>query len=275
MHGDSLKTHPNQLNNSYEQKKQLMKIALFSDVHANLPAFEAVLADMDAKKPDQIYCLGDLVSYALYPNEVIEIIRSRQIPTIMGNHDEFIGQSPDDNSYIIDPNQKDSTISKAYTNQVLTSNNRAYLRQLPRHLTLDFQIGEASVRFLMVHGSPRKINEYLLEDHVEKDFIDLFQSHQVGIMAFGHTHKPFHRVLNTQKGQYFHAINTGSVGKPKDGDPRACYVLITLTDESSLSAPDSIKVEFIRVPYEVEKMAQEIEQSPMPNAYADMLRKAY
>ena len=252
-----------------------MKIALFSDVHANLPAFEAVLGDMDSKKPDQIYCLGDLVSYALYPNEVIEIIRSRQIPTIMGNHDEFIGNSPADKNYVIDPNQKDSAISKAYTNKVLTTENRAYLRQLPRHLTLGFQFGVASLRFLMVHGSPRRINEYLFEDHDEKDFMDLFQNNQVGIMAFGHTHKPFHRVLKTQQGQYFHAINTGSVGKPKDGDPRACYVLMTFADNTSLTTPQGINVEFIRVPYEVEKMASAIEQSPMPNTYADMLRKAY
>jgi predicted phosphodiesterase len=73
-----------------------MKIALFSDIHANLPALEAVLADMDAQQPDAVYCLGDLVGYNIWPNEVADIIRKRGIPTIAGNYDEGIGKHSDD-----------------------------------------------------------------------------------------------------------------------------------------------------------------------------------
>jgi diadenosine tetraphosphatase ApaH/serine/threonine PP2A family protein phosphatase len=97
-------------------------------------------------------------------------------------------------------------------------------------------------------------------------------------MAFGHTHKPYHRVLAyLHEGQTFyrHAINIGSVGKPKDGDPRSCYVMLHVDADSHMQSPDGIQAEFIRVAYDVEKAARAIEKSPLPNAFADMLRKAY
>jgi diadenosine tetraphosphatase ApaH/serine/threonine PP2A family protein phosphatase len=97
-------------------------------------------------------------------------------------------------------------------------------------------------------------------------------------MCFGHTHKPYHRVLPTEPEEnthYRHAINIGSVGKPKDGDPRGCYVILTIDPESSISNKDAVKVEFIRFAYDVEKAAQAVEGSPLPDEYADMLRKGY
>jgi diadenosine tetraphosphatase ApaH/serine/threonine PP2A family protein phosphatase len=98
------------------------------------------------------------------------------------------------------------------------------------------------------------------------------------IMFFGHTHKPYHRCFEYEteaKKAYRHAINLGSVGKPKDGDPRACYVMAHIHDNSSKFDKGSIQIEFIRVEYDVEKAAKAVENSPLPNAYADMLRKAY
>jgi predicted phosphodiesterase len=97
------------------------------------------------------------------------------------------------------------------------------------------------------------------------------------IMCFGHTHKPYHRILNDNpdgQDHYRHAINIGSVGKPKDGDPRGCYVLLTINDNSSITQKDSIQAEFIRFPYDVEKAAQAVEKSPLPNTFAEALRKA-
>jgi diadenosine tetraphosphatase ApaH/serine/threonine PP2A family protein phosphatase len=97
-------------------------------------------------------------------------------------------------------------------------------------------------------------------------------------MFFGHTHKPYHRIFEYEiegKKAYRHAINLGSIGKPKDGDPRGCYVLITINDNSSKYDKDSIQVEFKRVAYDVERAAKAVEESVLPNAYADMLRKAY
>jgi diadenosine tetraphosphatase ApaH/serine/threonine PP2A family protein phosphatase len=94
------------------------------------------------------------------------------------------------------------------------------------------------------------------------------------ILAFGHTHKPFHKVLETEGGCR-HAINIGSVGKPKDGDPRACYAILEWNGELEINEPDSLRVSFQRVEYDVEKTASAIEDSELPDAFADMLRKAY
>ena len=96
-------------------------------------------------------------------------------------------------------------------------------------------------------------------------------------MCFGHTHKPYHRVIHTsdgEKNQFYHAVNIGSAGKPKDGDARGCYVLLTLQQDSSQAVRDSISVEFVRFNYDIEKAAVAIEKSPLPNKYAAMLRKA-
>jgi predicted phosphodiesterase len=98
------------------------------------------------------------------------------------------------------------------------------------------------------------------------------------IMCFGHTHKPYHRILPTEPGEnihYRHAINIGSVGKPKDNNPKGCYVILTINHDSSISNKDAVQVDFMRFDYDVEKAAKAVEDSPLPNEYADMLRKGY
>ena len=184
-----------------------MKIALFSDIHSNLPALEAFFDNLDQQSPDAVYCLGDLVGYNIWANEVINAIRKRNIPTI--------------------------------------------------------------------HGSPRKINEYLFEDREVKSTIRMLEQANADILCFGHTHQPYHRILNSgiDGENYFrHLINLGSVGKPKDGDPRGCYVLLEIDEKSSVLNAQSIKVEFIRFKYDVEKAAKAVENSPLPNVFANALR---
>ncbi len=126
------------------------------------------------------------------------------------------------------------------------------------------------------HGSRKspKINEYLFEDRDEKSLQRIMEQAGADIMALGHTHKPYHRVLKNEDGTHRHAINIGSVGKPKDGDNRACYVLLEITPETTMKKPE-LKVEFLRVAYDFKSVAQSVEASPLPNEYADMLRKAY
>ena len=232
---------------------------------------------MEQQNPDQIYCLGDLVGYAPFPNKVVEEIRKRRIPTIAGNHDETIGHSPmnDGSLYQLEDGMSAGAISKALTNQLVKEKNRAYLKTLPQRMSIDFKLGGEDLRILLVHGSPRKINEYLFEEHEETDLLELMTDNRAHIMAFGHTHKPFHRVISDTEGYFHHAINIGSVGKPKDGNPHACYVIIEFDDASVLKEANRLSVRFIRVPYEVESIASVIEQSSFPNEYADMLRKAY
>jgi predicted phosphodiesterase len=257
-----------------------MKIALFSDIHANLPALEAFFSDLEARQPDAVYCLGDLVGYNVWPNEVVNEIRRRGIPTIAGNYDQGVGRASNDCgcAYKTDHDKDNGAQSIAYTNFLVQENERRYLRTLPAHIQVEYQLNNEALFLLMVHGSPRKINEYLFEDREEQSMLRILEMANADLLFFGHTHKPFHRIFEYElagRKAYRHAINLGSLGKPKDGDTRGCYVLITLEENSSKFDRDSIHVEFVRVPYDVEKAAQAVEQSPLPNDFADMLRKAY
>ncbi|WP_158798657.1 metallophosphoesterase [Pedobacter sp. L105] len=254
-----------------------MKIALFSDIHANLPALEAFFKDVETRDIDAMYCLGDLVGYNIWPNEVINEIRKRGIPTIAGNYDFGIGQSSDDCgcAYKTDEEKEMGKVSIAYTNEVVKDKERAYLRTLPAHIRLEYQLNKYKLTVLLVHGSPRRVNEYLFEDREEKSMLRIMEQADADIMLFGHTHKPYHRILDSGQGDenhFRHAVNIGSVGKPKDADPRGGYVILTLNPESSCKVKESIVVEFIRFEYDVEKAAEAVENSPLPNAYADMLR---
>jgi predicted phosphodiesterase len=251
-----------------------MRLALLSDIHANLPALEAALASIDAHRPDHVFCLGDLVGYAPWPNEVVALMRRRQIATLAGNYDEGVGRASDDCgcAYKTDEDKARGVESIAYTNAVITDEHRRWLRDLPRHIRL--QLGpKADYSVLLVHGSPRRINEYLFEDRRDDSFLRIVQGANADLMAFGHTHLPYHRVLRDETAdgaaREHHAVNTGSVGKPKDGDPRAGWALVDIDVESDRPRVD---VRFIRVAYDVEAAARAVEMSPLPDAFAAMLR---
>ncbi len=252
-----------------------MRIAIISDIHANLPALEACLADIERVHPDAIYCLGDLVGYNVWPNEVIESIRSHRIPTIAGNYDVGIGLASDDCgcAYTSELERQLGKQSIAYTNAAVTDAHRAYLRGLPAHMSIEYRLRSGVLyRLLMVHGSPRRVNEYLFADRSDESLQRILDAAGADVLLCGHTHIPYHRILDSPDRQRRHVINTGSVGKPHDGDPRASYVLISL-DESTDGRLD-LSVEIRRVSYDIERAARAIEQSPLPDAYAQMLRRA-
>lgn len=252
-----------------------MKIALFSDIHANLPALQAFFKDVEERNPDAIYCLGDLVGYNIWPNEVINEIRKRGIPTIAGNYDFGIGRTSNDCgcAYKTDLEKANGSISISFTNEIVKDEERRYLRTLPAHIKVEFQLNNDKLNLLLVHGSPRKINEYLFEDREEKSMLRIMHDADADIMCFGHTHKPYHRVLLEDNSHYRHAINIGSVGKPKDGDPRGGYVMLHINENSSIKDKNTVQTEFIRFEYDVEKAAKAVEDSPLPNDYAESLRK--
>jgi len=235
------------------------RITVFGDIHGNLPALEVVLADMEARQLPNWYCLGDLVGYGTFPNEVVEIIQGRNIPTIMGNYDQGVGLSSDDCgcAYTNPTAEALGKRSIAWSNAQTTEANKAYLRSLVAEIHL--QLGD--LRVALVHGSPRRINEYLFEDRPEAGIERLLDQAEADVLVCGHTHLPYHRVLGSGR----HVVNAGSVGKPKDNDPRAGYIVL------SASGRD-LEVEFIRLAYDVERTAQAIEASAMPHEYAQMLR---
>lgn len=169
-------------------------------------------------------------------------------------------------------------ISISFNNSIVGPEERNYLGTLPAHIKVEYQLNDDKLNLLLVHGSPRKINEYLFEDREEKSLLRIMEQADADILCLGHTHKPYHRIIDSGlNGQnyYRHAINIGSVGKPKDGNPQGGYVMLTLNENSSVLEKDSIKVEFIRFNYDVEKAAKAIEDCVLPDAYADMLKRGY
>jgi predicted phosphodiesterase len=234
-------------------------ITIFGDIHANLPALKAVLEDIKARGLANLYCLGDLVGYGTSPNEVVELIRAHGIPTIMGNYDQGVGNSSDDCgcAYKTPEARALGDRSIAWTNAHTSEENRAFLRALP--LRIPLRLGD--LRAMLVHGSPRKVNEYLYADRPDSSFERLLDLVGSDVLVCGHTHLPYHKVLPSGR----HVINAGSVGKPKDGDPRAGYVVLRASGRN-------LTVEFLRVAYDVEQAAQAIEATDMPDEFAAMLR---
>lgn len=241
----------------------MTSITIFGDIHGNLPALEAVFADMESRGLSNLYCLGDLVGYGTFPNEVVDLVRQRGIPTLMGNYDQGVGNNSDDCgcAYKTDIDRRRGELSIAWSNAHTTDDNKVFLRALPAHIPV--QLGE--LRVLLVHGSPRKVNEYLYEDRPDDYFERIMDITDADVLVCGHTHLPYHKVLPSGR----QIVNAGSVGKPKDRDPRAGYVVLSANGRD-------LSVDFIRVPYDIERIAQAIEATPeqggMPHPYAQMLR---
>jgi predicted phosphodiesterase len=245
-------------------KRLHSQITIFGDIHANLPALEAVCQDIETRSLTNLYCLGDLVGYGTFPNEVVTLIRERGIPTLMGNYDQGVGNNSDDCgcAYKQETERQRGERSIAWSNTHTTDDNKAFLRALPAHIPIEMD----ALKVLLVHGSPRKVNEYLFEYRPDEYFERMMDTAQADVLVCGHTHLPYHKVLPSGR----HVINAGSVGKPKDRDPRAGYITLTVTERE-------VQVEFIRVAYDIERIARAIEATPeidgMPHAYAQMLRE--
>jgi putative phosphoesterase len=226
-----------------------MKIAIISDIHGNLQALDAVLADIDDQQVDTVYCPGDLVGYGAAPNEVIQKIRARGLPTIMGNYDDGVGFERDDCgcAYREESERERGDRSLAWTKAHVWNENKLYLQSLVPEIRFEAD----SKRVLLVHGSPRKMNEYVFEDRPLSSFQRLAASSDADVIVFGHTHKPYVKDVD---GVRF--VNAGSVGKPKDGDWRACYAIL---------APE---VTFRRVTYDVAAAAAAIRATDLPDEFA-------
>ena len=237
-----------------------MRYAFFSDLHSNIFALEAVLGDIAAVGVDQRYVLGDLVGYAPWPNEVLDRLRDEAIPIVMGNYDDGTGFGRDEcgcaYTHPVEKALGDAGFAwtKAHTNET----NKAWLRTLAPQIRFEAD----GLRFLLVHGSPRKMNEYLYEDKPDSTFVRIAADADADVIVCGHTHRPYDK---TVAGTRF--INDGSAGKPKDGDPRACWALVE-------TSPAGLTVDFRRVDYDIDAAVQGILASELPHEFAAQLREA-
>jgi len=233
-----------------------MKIAVLSDIHANIHALEAVWSHLRKETLDQVFCLGDLVGYGAFPNEVIAFIRDCNISTLMGNYDEGVGFDRHDCGCAYKDSEQDrlGKHSLSWSRERTSDENKRYLQSLPMQIRLE----EPHHNLLFVHGSLRKINEYIYEDRPKATFERIAKVAGTDVLLFGHTHLPYQKLVGKTL-----FVNTGSVGKPKDGDPRAGYVTLTLNRK--------IEVEFHRVEYDVLAAADAVRDRDLPPYFAALL----
>lgn len=239
-----------------------MRCLVLSDIHANLEALEAVLRD--AGRMDQVWCLGDVVGYGPEPNACVQILRSLNARCIAGNHDWAVLGKLDLQDF--NPDARDANL---WNRRQLTPDNLAYIDGLPELLP---PVPEEPL-FTLAHGSPRHpIWEYIIYNSTARVNFDFFHS---PYCLVGHTHTPviFRLIQAGEDGGSFCEqitptygeplrlgterviLNPGSVGQPRDGDPRACYVLLDT---------DTLTVDYRRVEYAIEKTQARMMEHDLP-----------
>lgn len=237
---------------------KVMRLAVIADIHANIFALEKVFSDIAQQRVEQVICLGDLVGYGVFPNQVIDFIRQRDILTIQGNYDQSVaedllacGCDYSDHQQLAQAGQ-----SLFWTQETVSQENKEWLKSLPSEKKLLI----AGKTIYLVHGSPRRNNEYLEEDSPVIN--EILSDYEFDLLLCGHTHKPYCKIINDRC-----IVNAGSAGKPKHGNPRATYVILEIKET---------EISFVsrEVEYDHEKIALAIEREPeMPSEFADLFRK--
>jgi putative phosphoesterase len=237
-----------------------MKFAIFGDIHGNIEALKAAYDAAVQAGAEKIYHLGDLGGYSPFVNEVADFLVQHHIEGVQGNYDEAVANDREHcGCRAEEPLQEEMAHrSFAWTKQHALPVTKAYMKNLPTEVT--FTVNGKKVR--LFHATPKKNNLYWYEGRPEKFFREMAEKGDADILVYGHTHKPYRKDLGNKI-----FINAGSVGKPKDGDPRACIAMIGITSEAAT-------VEFLRVPYDVEKAAQAIVASGLPVYFAEKLKEA-
>lgn len=243
-----------------------MRYALLSDIHANLHALDAVLDDIDARGDvDAILHLGDLVGYSAFPNEVVARLRERSVQGIAGNYDSTVATDYKHCGCKSEsPRQEElAHLSYDFTRRSVTPETKRYLAALPFSMDVRPLGGHAAgPRLVLVHGTPTLNTLYWTSDRDDEFCLKMAAVAALrrgDAIAFGHTHKPWHRVVDG-----IHFINTGSVGRPKDGDARAGYVRLAFDGEWS--------VEHVRVAYPLDRACDAVRSAGLPEDFCDFLR---
>jgi putative phosphoesterase len=232
-----------------------MKVALIGDVHANLPALEAVLAHAHEQGVEAIWHVGDFVGYGAFPNQVVQRLRKENVLSIVGNYDLKVLQFKKKGDKWRRKKQRDKYLAFKWAYESLSKKNRKYLRFLSQEMRMKVK----GKRILLTHGSPASNEEHLTSDTPEKRLRKLAQMAKTDVIICGHSHQPFARQVD---GVWF--INTGSVGRPDDGDPRACYAILQIESEN-------LQVRHHRIEYDVERAVAAIREHELPEVFAQMI----
>ncbi|MFA4905714.1 MAG: metallophosphoesterase family protein [Candidatus Margulisiibacteriota bacterium] len=220
-----------------------MRYGIIADIHGNLEALLAVLFELE-DKVDQIVCLGDIVGYGPNPNECCEIIKQRKIISIAGNHEKAVLKELPLTWFYPDP-----ATAVRWTQKIMLTENLEYIRGLP--LTLDFP------EFQIVHGSLlNPAEEYLTKLEEALPTFDLMTK---PILFVGHTHRPLELTHEEKK-----IINPGSVGQPRDGDPRGAFLIFDAQKGEA---------EWLRVDYNIEAVQGRMKEAGLPIFLIERLRR--
>jgi putative phosphoesterase len=235
-----------------------MIIAVFGDIHGNIEALRAAYRVVESKA-EKIFHLGDLGGYAPFVNEVADFLIEHSIDGVQGNYDDAVANDREHcGCKFEDPVQEQMTTrSFEWTKRRATEKTKEFLKGLPTRLPFSTQ----GKKLLLFHAAPHKNNLYWYEDRPEKFFAEMAGKTDADILIYGHTHKPYRKDFGDRV-----FINAGSVGKPKDGDPRACVAFLEVT-------PEKVKTEFLRVEYDVEGTAAAIVEQGLPSYFAEKLRQ--
>lgn len=229
-----------------------MKIAIISDIHSNLEALTAVLNEIDQQKISHAYCLGDVVGYGANPNECIQLLQDRKIPCIAGNHDKAAIKEIDIENF-----SDNARAGIFWTRSVLTIEALDFLRNLP------LSMEEHGILF--VHSAPDEPQEFRYLFYPEDTFSS-FKSFSTPLCCVGHTHRPAifceDMVSTNLSREKKFIINVGSVGQPRDGNWRSCFVVF---DTKTWS------LEHVRVEYDVETARKKIIEAGLPKKLGDRL----
>jgi putative phosphoesterase len=236
-----------------------MIIALISDIHGNLPALEAVLEDAGRATPGQIWCLGDLVGYAPFPNECIALVRRRASASIVGNYDQKVIAFKQKKNEWKKSKRRPKFDAFEWNSRHLDPSSRKYLRSLSESIRLK----RGKFRILLTHGSPQCIEEPVLPETPRRRLIELGKTAGTDLIVMGHTHRFMNRKIGDQ---WF--INPGSVGLPVKNDLRASYALLDLSQ-------DKIKVTERKIQYDVFRVVKGVQEANLSGALRKMVKLEY
>lgn len=244
-----------------------MKLAFFGGIYNNSLALKAAIQDADSRGAEKIYCLGDLGAFGPNPDRVFPLLKDAEIECVQGNYDDSIGRALNDcQCGYTDPRDNHfAQISYDYTLANTSQKNRDWMRELPKEIRFE----QDGIRFLLCHGSPRRVNEFLWESTTSTQFLEKLAESEVADIILG-THTGLHWERQLSNGKRF--VNVGVLGRPEnDGTTNVWYTLVSINEDPTTSANSKRKlnVEFIPVDYDFERLAFEMRQESLPEEFVD------